>query len=316
MASAPATPSTPNAKSPLGGVAVALLIPRNENDEIDFTGYERQVHFLLQRGVSSFVLNGATGEYTRTTEAELQSLARLTRSLIGSRTLIVAIGSPSVTASRARASMAASEAADGLLLPMPYFFPYAQQDLASFVEAVLQGATLPVYLYNLPRFTSPLQAETCVSLLNQHPGLIGIKDSGGTTDILSAVREQTSNATCIVGSDSALHRALAAGVCDGVVSGVCCVLPELVTSFYAAAAADPASEQACQLNATLMEFIGWLDQFPVPWGLKVIAEARGLNTASFPMPLSADRAECRQRLLAWFQANRARLLATDDTVQL
>ena len=312
----PASSSDSPRHSPLGGVAVALLIPHHEGGELDLPGYERQLRFLLQRGVDTFVLNGATGEYTRTTPAELRTLVALTRRLIGSKTQIVGVGSPTAAASRALTEIASNEGADGILLPMPYFFPYGQEDLASFVAAVVSECPVPAYLYNLPRFTTPLDAATSVTLINAWPTVMGIKDSGGTTDILSAVRSGTQGATCIVGSDAALQRAFSLGVCDGVVSGVCCVLPELITKLYPAMAAAPNSEESLQLNDVLMEFISWLDKFPVPWGLKIIAEARGLNTASYPMPLSPAREATRKQFIAWFEANRSGLLAVNDEVKL
>ncbi len=47
------------------------------------------------------------------------------------------------------ARVAESEKADGLLLPMPDFYPYAQEDLDLFCRTVAGTTRLPVLLYNL-----------------------------------------------------------------------------------------------------------------------------------------------------------------------
>ena len=48
------------------------------------------------------------------------------------------------------------------------------------------------------------------------------------------------------------------------------------------------------------EFIKQLNVFPTPWGLKIIAECRGITPASFSQPLSARRLKQSQTLTKWF----------------
>jgi dihydrodipicolinate synthase/N-acetylneuraminate lyase len=56
------------------------------------------------------------------------------------------------------------------------------------------------------------------------------------------------------------------------------------------------------------KLIEMLDQWPVPWSLKIIAEYRGLAAAEFPLPLSARRREqmasFRAAFAAWWAAAR------------
>jgi 4-hydroxy-tetrahydrodipicolinate synthase len=115
-----------------------------------------------------------------------------------------------------------------------------------------------------------------------------------------------SGACRIVGDDSVLVPALDAGVCDAVVSGVAGVLPELTTLLFEQrnSAAYP---QAAQL---LSELIRHLSAFPVPWGLKLIAEFRGITPAWFSQPLSAARTAQADELRAWFPGWWARCEST------
>jgi 4-hydroxy-tetrahydrodipicolinate synthase len=225
---------------------------------------------------------------------------------------VAGIGGPNSEKSRELADIAEAETADALLLPMPYFFPYSQDDLVQYVEAVTQGIALPFYLYNLPVFTSPLEPSTSVELISRISNIVGIKDSSGSLDTLSLLRREDPQAACILGHDGILHAALAGGVCDGIVSGVACVLPELMLELYKEASADPSSTRSIAFRRVLDEFLGWLHRFPAPWGLKIIAEARGLAPAYFPMPLSPEKQVVRQEFLDWFEANRAILCADND----
>ena len=302
--------SSPKDVSPLSGVTVALLIPRTDTGQVDSEAYEAQLRFLLRQGIEGFALNGATGEYTLTTPEELRSLMRSTRRVVGaSARLVAGVGAPSAAKARGLADIAQQEAVDGILLPMPYFFPYGQDDLSQYVHAVADGLALPIYLYNLPLFTSALVPSTSLQLIVRTPNIVGIKDSSGSLETLSLLRREAPRAACILGYDGMLHTALADGVCDGIVSGVSCVLPEFMLRLYREASADPSSAESVRLKDTLDEFLFWLGKFPVPWGLKIVAEARGMGSAYFPMPLSPERRATRQEFLDWFQANRAMLCA-------
>ena len=99
----------------------------------------------------------------------------------------------------------------------------------------------------------------------------------------------------IVGNDSALVQALGEQVCDGVISGVACVLPELLLAVYRR---GPDFDRACR---QLDEFIGAINGFPVPWALKWIGESRGIAPARFGQPLSESRVRQGRDLRSWFE---------------
>lgn len=301
---------------PLYGVSVAMLIPRTGTGQLDRPAYEAQLRFLCGRGIESFAVNGATGEYALTTPEEFRWLVQTTRAVAGhSARLIAGIGHLNVGKCRELASIAQQECADGVLLPMPYFFRYEQDDLVQFVEALAGGVELPIYLYNLPAFTSPLAPSTSLELIGRVSNIVGIKDSSGSLETVSLLRREAPQAGCILGADGMLHTALSKGVCDGIVSGVASVLPEFMLRAYRQATADTSSVESVQLKGLLDEFLSWLHHFPAPWGLKIIAEARGLGAALFAMPLSPARQAARQNFLEWFEANRAALHAVPAEVE-
>jgi len=207
--------------------------------------------------------------------------------------LLCGIGAPSLAGCIELGRAAILGGADALLLPMPHFFPYSQDDLRAFCTAVARELDAPVLLYNLPRFTTPLEMETVRELIATVPNIIGIKDSSGSLEIL---RSLPAEACRLVGDDSMLVDALNEHVCDGVVSGVAGVLPELISFlYYGRGSADYAKG-----DALLRELLDHLSIFPVPWGLKLIAECRGLGTARFHQPQSSTRARQAREFSDWF----------------
>jgi len=292
------------------GTYAAVLTPRKATGEIDETAFRRLLQFLLGKGIAGFAINGATGEFCLTSEAELERLLIVAAEVIQGRARFLAgIGSSSANISIRLGKVAAKAGAAGLLLPMPYFFPYSQADLRVFSRTVAAHLDVPILLYNLPQFTSGLEPQTSLDLIRECDSIVGIKDSSGSLDTLRLLTETGTPAQRIIGNDDVLAPALEQELLDGVVSGVACVLPELIGRLYEAGSTNPGSPEFSDLSASLASFIQQIQPFPTPWGLKIVAEARGLLQATYPFPLSQERQQEKATLLHWFQENRSRMLA-------
>ncbi len=294
----------------VSGVFAAMTLPRSAQGSIDMDAFAQHLEFVLDAGIRGFVLNGATGEYCLTSCDELGGMLQQARRVTGDEaTLLAGIGGASLAQTMQRLEVAEASGADALLLPMPCFFPYEQQDLISFSSTVSESASLPLLLYNLPRFTTPLEPATVFELVTSSAKIDGIKDSSDELDTVRLLKQSAPQANRVIGNDGVLYAAMLEDLCDGVVSGVASVLPELMQALYAAVQRDPLGDDALAHKAALYGFIQWLDRFPVPWGLKMVAAERGLSPADFALPPSPQRAADAAQFMEWFRANRGCLLA-------
>lgn len=258
-----------------------------------------------------FAIGGATGEFCSLTEVELRHILEVVAEAVeGKASFVVGIGAADLHGTLRRGEIARESGANAVLLSMPYFFPYSQDDLETFAKAVASRLDLPILLYNLPQFTSGLDPELTLRLIQQCPSIVGIKDSSGSLDTLRLLTREAPNACRIVGNDSALSQALQEQIADGVISGVACAFPELISNVFAEAAT--ASPSWSKNVAALESVITQLNQVPTPWGLKIFAETRGLIPASFLLPLSQNREEQRTAMAEWYSQNHGQLLV-DDT---
>jgi 4-hydroxy-tetrahydrodipicolinate synthase len=290
------------------GVYSAVITPRRPDGRIDEAALRSWLSFLVDAGVRGFAINGATGEFCLTTKEEFRFLMELTAEELSGRAVFVAgIGAGSVIASVQLGEIANDAGACGVLLPMPYFFPYSQEDLMEYTRGVAGELESQILLYNLPQFTSGLEPETSLRLIRECPNVVGIKDSSGSLDTVSLLTEEEPGACRVIGNDGVLVKALKNGVADAVVSGVACVLPELITQIFDAGTTQRFGSDGTARAEALSGFIEQLDKLPTPWGLKVMAEARGIAKASFPMPLAEKRRALVQELALWFEQNYARL---------
>ncbi len=285
----------------VSGVLAAVCTPRQADGSLDEQALRNELEFLMARGIRGFAVNGATGEYCLTAPDELAAITRVaSQATAGRAEFLCGIGSAGFQGCIANAEIALAAGAKALLLPAPHFFPYAQEDVEIFCREVACRVTRPILLYNLPQFTTGFDVQTATTLTGGCENIIGIKDSSGSLDILRALSCPDSRACRIVGNDSVLAQALREGVCDGVVSGVACVLPELLLALFEARA-EPESDRFRECCRRLDEFIRAVAPFPVPWALKWVGEARGIVPARFSQPLSESRLRQAGELRAWFE---------------
>ena len=288
-------------KKLITGVYAAVTTPRRADGSVDEASFGNSLGFLMDRGIRGFAINGATGEFCLTTKDELRAiLAVAAEATRGRAEYVCGIGSAGIQGAIENGFIAIAGGAKGLLMPMPYFFRYSQDDLDAFCRQTAEELPADILLYNLPQFASGLEAQTARRLIREVANIAGIKDSSGSLDILRVLSEPGVEACRIVGNDSALVSAMGERVCDGVVSGVASVLPELMLSVFESGQ-NPDSEAFRQSDRRLNEFIAAIDRFPTPWGLKWIGEARGIGAARFAQPVSKDRAADAVRLQEWFR---------------
>jgi 4-hydroxy-tetrahydrodipicolinate synthase len=290
-----------NPLTSFSGVYAALLSPRASDGELDVASFRQQIFKLGRFGLRGYAINGATGEFTIASDRDIDVLVRAARQEAPEEQILCGIGACDLRLTLNNARSAQRAGAHALLLPMPSFFPYREDDLAAYVSAVASSVELPILLYNLPQFTSGLHVDMVLSLFANHSNVVGIKDSSGSLDIVRAITAAGLPRARLIGNDSALSTALTEGVCDGVISGVACALPELMSSLFATGGHG----QAFATKSTLLRnFIDHLASLPTPWGLKVASAVRHFTQESYPFPLSAARemeaAELREWFTGWY----------------
>jgi 4-hydroxy-tetrahydrodipicolinate synthase len=287
---------------PPGGVIAAVLLPRDEEGRPEWEELERLVAFLCRCGVAGVCVNGATGEYVRATPEERRTAVAVARSVAGSGAAVIAGAGSACTQTTIRLLREAEEAgAEAHLVPPPCFFRYRDDDIEQHYRAVAAAAELPILIYNLPSYLSPVSCPTVVELLRSEPKIAGIKDSSGQLDILEHLTSDPAlGARRYIGNDWVLAEACTRKLADGAISGVACVLPELLVALWEAGQRGD-WEATGRLERSLAEALQWIDAWPAPVGLEVLAEARGLRRCLPAVPFSAARQEQAKAMREWFE---------------
>lgn len=278
-----------------------MITPHGEAGRgADFGAALDVVDFLCAAGVRGIVLLGSTGEFLALTFDERVRLTYL--AVKRSRVPVLAgVAHATLEGALELGRKACSAGAAGLLLMPPYFFRYGQEEIREFYLRFAEriGASTPIYLYNIPVFTSEIACQTALDLLATG-SFAGIKDSGGSYDNFLRLRDAAARDgfTVLVGDDALFARARAAGA-HGVVSGTASALPELLLAIDRAIAAGDTTRTA-RLDARLAEFIAWANRFPAPVAVKAAAEARGLQIGPPPVPLGPSSRQLLADFHEWF----------------
>ena len=202
-------------KKPLILVPPAVM---RKGRELDADGMARYYSKMADFGVGGLFLNGSTGEFTTLSDAQKTETVRIAKAAVGGRMFLVAgtiAGSPDLVIELADACRAAG--ADAIAVAPPPFFRHGQPGVIRFMNEVADRSPLPMYLYDIPAFTSPMTFETIVEL-SSHPNIHGLKDSSRDfarfEELIAEIKAHRPEFKILTGSEELLLASLIMGA-DG-----------------------------------------------------------------------------------------------------
>jgi 2-dehydro-3-deoxy-D-pentonate aldolase len=273
-----------------------MVTPLDGADSLHRAGLERLIEHSIAGGVHGFFILGSTGEGPALSYRLRRELVERTCAQVAGRVpVLVCVTDNSLEESCTMAAHAKRAGADAVVTSTPYYFEVSQSDLLRLVQQLASQVELPLYLYNMPRFTKASFAPETVLRASELPNVWGIKDSSGELGYLRAVvtlMQDRPDFTILVGPEHLLQQSLVMGVHGGVAGGAN-LFPRLYVSLYnAVLAGDTASatryqQRVCELGQ-LLYTIGEAESSYMR-GLKLGLALMGIcNSTLVPPFLSAD----------------------------
>lgn len=190
--------------------------------------------------LAGYVVLGSNGEAPLLDDGERREVISAARAAIpeGERLMIVGTGRETTEAAIRSTREAFDLGADGVLVGVPTYYKPAMTDpvLETYYRAVADASPGPVLLYSVPGFTGIPLSPSLVGSLATHERIVGIKDSGGDTENLSALveagRKSKEPFAVLVGSARILADALLSGAC-GAVLAVASIAPRICDGIFA-----------------------------------------------------------------------------------
>ena len=171
------------AQTSLGGVIAAIATPVTPAGAPDAERFVKLARFLLDNGCDGLNVLGTTGEATSfTAEQRMGLMSAAAKAGLPLDGLMVGTGAAAVgDAVRITKHAAEIGFAGALLLPPFYYKGVSADGVLRYLDAVVQGSSIPLYLYHFPGLSGvPYDLELIRRILAAFgERVVGLKDSSG-----------------------------------------------------------------------------------------------------------------------------------------
>jgi len=224
-------------RHPLRGIIPPVITPLLAQNELDQTGLERLVDYMISGGVHGLFILGTTGEGPSLSyKLRYEITERVCGQVNAQLPVLVGITDTSFSESVKLAEKANSAGADAVVAAPPYYFTNNQSELAEYFSVLADESPLPLFLYNMPSHTKVNIAAKTVLKLSDHENIIGLKDSSANLVYFQKVvrlMESRSEFSLLVGPEELLMQSILSGAHGGV-NGGANMFPKLYVKMYEA----------------------------------------------------------------------------------
>jgi 4-hydroxy-tetrahydrodipicolinate synthase len=280
----------------LQGIFAPLLVPLDDQDQINEAELRRFVSWLIESGVHGLYPNGSTGEFTRFTTEERRRIVKVVAEECAGRVPILAGAAEANVKETIRACEAYSEmGVRAVAIVAPFYYKLTPESVYAYFAEIARHSPIDITLYNIPMFASPIDVPTIRRLACEFPRVVGIKDSSGDLAnmmrMILAVRPQRPDFSFLTGWEAVLVPMLMIG-CDGGTHASSNVVPEITRRMYDLFRSGD-SAAAMQWQFRILElFDAMLSPLEFPDGFRAAAELRGFHFGKGRLPqTTAQRAD-------------------------
>jgi 4-hydroxy-tetrahydrodipicolinate synthase len=284
------------------GTYTAIVTPFR-NGRIDAAALERLIRMQIKAGVDGIVPVGTTGESpTVDCEEHVRIIELSVKFAAGKIKVLAGTGANSTSEAIYLTREAEKIGADGSLQVAPYYNKPPQEGVFQHFRAIARATKLPIVLYSIPgRCGIEIGVETVRRLARECKNIVGIKESGGSADRVSALRSALGPKFEILSGDDSLTLPFMAVGANGVISVVSNVVPREVVQMVDAFACGRI-RKASQLHAKLYPLFKdlFIETNPIP--VKAALAMMGLIVEEYRLPLVPMSAANRAKLKATLKA--------------
>ena len=290
-------------KAPLfSGTGVALITPfRRQQETVDFTKLEALIEHVITSGVDYIVALGTTSEAATMTENERAAVQEfIVETVSNRRPVMLGLGGNNTLSLSDTLARTNFDGISGLLSVTPYYNKPNQRGLLQHYRTVAEASPVPVIMYNVPGRTGVnLTAETTLTLANECPNIIGIKEaSGNLQQVMEILRNRPAGFRVISGDDALTYPMLTLGA-DGVISVMANALPKEMSDMVRLAMKGDL-KKALPLHYRMLPLMNAIFEEGNPTGIKALLEAEGMITNALRLPLVKASKQLTNKLITLY----------------
>ena len=270
------------------GIYPAQLTPFDENQRVNEPVFRRLLEFGIERKLNGIFPISSVGEGIHMDFDEKCRCMDIVVDQVNGRIPVT----PGVVASAPAecvrlAKHAASIGCDAIVVTPPYFYKPNGAMVERFFETIIEESGIPVILYNIPLFTSPLDYDM-VKRLSRYDAVVGMKDSSGSMvdfmHFMDKIVIAGADVAMLTGREETLLSTLMMGA-EGCMTATAGIFPEIMVGIYEAWQ-EGDLERALELQRSILVIIRTMFAAPFPIGFKLALELRGFEMGPPILPPS------------------------------
>jgi 4-hydroxy-2-oxoglutarate aldolase len=172
--------------------------------------------------LAGYVVLGSNGENVMLTDQEsLQVVETVVKNTPKDRKIIVGAGRESTRNTLSFIREVSQIGGDAVLLVTPHYYidDMKEASIQKYYQEVAEDSSLPIILYNVPKFTGLEIPVRVIARLSQHPNIIGIKDSSGNLTYQQSILSLgLKDFQLLTGSANTLMASLMMGAVGGILA--------------------------------------------------------------------------------------------------
>ena len=267
------------------GSCPALVTPFDQNGNIDYDAFGRQIDYQLAAGVDAVCVCGTTGESaTMSIREHIAAVDYCVKRVDHKVKVIAGAGSNDTSAAVYLSLHAQDSGADALLHVTPYYNKCSQTGLIKHYEYIADRVELPVIMYNVPSRTGVSFAASTYQQLAQHPRINGVKEASGNFSLLAHTRFLCPEDFSVwSGNDDQVVPMMSLGA-KGVISVASNIIPDVMLRM-SHLCLDNDFQAASELQIQYMDLIDALfcEVNPIP--VKAAMNLMGMEAGILRLPL-------------------------------
>ncbi len=215
------------------GIFPYLVSPVNSDGSIKEKVLEDLIEHLISKGVHGITVLGSTGEFAYLNFDQKKKIVEVAvRSAKNRVPVIAGVSHPSSTEAARQAAVFEKMGVDGILVVLTTYFPLTRDQVVEYFETVSRAVSLPIVVYNNPKFSKfDLDIETVVQL-SGIPGVEYLKDASGNTGKILTIMNLVGDRLKIFSASASIPLSVMMFGGVGWMAGPACVIPEQAVKLY------------------------------------------------------------------------------------
>jgi len=280
------------------GVFPAVTTKFNDDDEIDFDAFDKNIESQIEAGVKGIIIGGSLGEASVLTDVEKIELLKHTVKTVSKRAYVILnIAEQTTKAALACAANAEKYGADGLMMLPPMRYKADETETIGYFAAVAESTSLPIMIYNNPYDYKIEVTLDMFAQLAKYDNIQAVKES--TRDVSNVTRMINrfgDRYKILCGVDTLALESLFMGA-DGWVAGLVDAFPNETVAIFNLAK-QGRHQEALAIYRWFLPVLE-LDIHPkLVQYIKLAETATGLGTENVRLPRLPLKGEERKRILA------------------